>query len=252
MQNYLYGKQPVLEFLKSAEDDHGVEAVYVTDNLPSRIRDILFSTVTRAKIKVIPRKEIDRFLPEANHQGVVIRLIPGFSARSKREANWKDFLKNHSGPMVALDRIQDPQNLGSIIRSAEALGATGVFITGKGSPLTAAAQRTSAGAFLHIAAYQIPNINQLIDEAKKEGFWIVSSIAEEIPEKNQTALSTDDLSSLPEAEKILLIIGSEGEGIKASSVEKSDYLLTIPLRGKISSLNAGVAAGILLDRIINR
>ncbi len=249
---FLYGRRPVLEFMEMAEDLSGVESVYISDSASPEFRKKLEEKIPQKLLRISNRKELDRLIPDGNHQGAVIRFRPGYKTQPGKLSDWKELLKQKKGPVVVLDRIQDPQNLGSILRSAEALGAGGLILTGKGAPLSDAAVRASSGAFLHLPIFEAGNLQQLVDAAKKDGWWIASAVAAADPEKHQRHLSVGEFQELPPSQEILLIIGHEGEGIKKSAVAESDYLVSIPLRGRTSSLNAGVAAAILIDRIINR
>jgi len=202
------------------------------------------------QVQELPRRELDRLFPGIHHQGVVLELVAPY--RAEAPSDFKEALRL-GGPFLALDDISDPQNLGSMLRTAEFLGVKAVFTTSKSSPVTAAVHRASSGGSLHIPVYNVGNLAQFLDRAREGGIWIVGAVASDAePTEAQTFLTSMDVTTLPESEKICLVIGSEGQGMKSILIEKSDFLITIPSHGKTGSLNAGVACGILLERIVNR
>lgn len=254
-QGYLiFGRKPVQEFIKESPDRNTVEAVFIADSFPAKMRQDLQNALQGLRFKQLPRKELDLQFPGVHHQGVVIRLIPGKGPASRGKENWKEVLEAHEGLIVVTDRIQDPQNLGSIMRSTEALGARALFITGRGAAPGPTSDRVSAGASFHLEHHVISNLENFLNEARKRDYWIcASSSPDDTPENlSGVQLFSDDLSGLPPTGNLVLVIGNEGEGVKMSSLAKADFRIAIPLRGKTGSLNAGVATGILIDRIINR
>jgi len=138
---------------------------------------------------------------------------------------------------VLCDEISDPHNLGAIIRTAECVGAHGVIIPKRRSAgLTAVVDKTSAGALEHMAVARVPNLAAAIETLKKNGLWIYGTAAEGANELWKTDLTGP----------ACIVIGSEGTGISRLVREKCDFLVSIPLRGQISSLNASAAAAVLL------
>lgn len=141
------------------------------------------------------------------------------------------------GILVLLDQLTDPHNIGSIIRTAEALGAAGLVITkSRSTDINSTVIKTSSGATAHLRILTISNISNFIEKAKKIGFWIIGT-----GERGNAKLSL-----LKEMKPSIIIIGNEGKGIRRLTQEKCDIIAQIPLKGKISSLNASVAAGIIL------
>ena len=240
----------------------------------------------------LPRYEMDREFPEINHQGLVLRFKPGKSPfpgsesgnhqkskQSGKPDNWKSFIQGPQGLLLALDSIQDPGNLGAIIRSAEVLGVRAVFLTGKGAGLTPAAVRSSAGAAFHIPLYILSSPDRLLDHAREKGYWILTAAGDEDASRTPDApaeseresagnsgqlsgqtssqakgalrVKASERSRLPAANECLLFIGNEGDGVRPLIRKKSDFHLGIPMTGKTGSLNASVAAAILLDRLLN-
>ena len=214
--------------------------MYVAEKAHGRIID---SIVSEARGKKIPVEYRNRQFfaehgPSSSHQGVMLVLpspVPGDD---------RDILKSvaeKKGVLVLLDRITDPQNTGSIIRSTEALGGDGVII-----PKSNAAQvnetviKASAGATAYLPVMTISNVAGFLDRAKKAGFWVIGT----------SDRGDSDIGELRTTRPAILVIGSEGEGMRSLTGDKCDYTVKIPLRGRISSLNASVAAGILLYELL--
>jgi 23S rRNA (guanosine2251-2'-O)-methyltransferase len=262
MSDYIvYGRRPAMEFLDSREDkdrdSKTIEGIYIAESFPAKLLADLKKKVASHKFREFPKRKLDQMFPGINHQGVIIKLDADLYSKPTHKAkDWKEILEAKEGLAIALDRIQDVQNLGSIMRSAEALGARILFITGKGVTPNPVSDRISAGASFHLDHFVVPGLEHLISEAKKMDYWICTAASEfDLPEEmtEESILHySDDFSGLPPSNQILLIIGNEGEGVKQITLRRSDYVVTIPLRGKTGSLNAGVAAGILIDRLVNR
>ena len=141
---------------------------------------------------------------------------------------------------MVLDQVTDPHNLGAIIRSSECAGAHGVVIPERrAAGLTPACEKAAAGALAHLPVARVKNLNRALEELKRAGLWIVAAALE-----GENAL-TADLSG-----PLALVIGSEGEGISRLTLSLCDRRVTLPMLGKISSLNASVAAGVLLYQVV--
>ena len=145
--------------------------------------------------------------------------------------------------VIVCDEISDPHNLGAIIRSAECVGAHGVIIPKhRSAGLTAVVGKTSAGAAEHMAVARVPSIAAALDELKRRGLWVYGAAAEGSSGMWQTELTGP----------IALVIGSEGEGLGRLVRERCDFLVSIPLRGRVSSLNASTAAAVLMYEILRQ
>ena len=240
-QEIIFGRNPVIEYIKQSSTDSGA-VLYVSESAHGKIISTIINYAKGKKIKVevCSKDNLGTFVKGAKHQGVV--LIPSRSSSSKVEdkTDIDTFLKttaNQNGVIVLLDQLTDPHNIGSIIRTAEALGASGIILTkAHSSGITGSVIKTSAGATAYLPVYTIANAAGLIDKAKNEGFWIIGS-----SDKGEI-----NIERLKELKPSLIIIGSEGTGMRRLTQEKCDYIVSIPLKGKISSLNASVAAGIIL------
>jgi len=262
----LYGRRTVESFLQTNAEADAIAAAWLQDSLPAGLRDLVQERAQKsgARIEVCARRDLDRRFPDLRHQGVVLELArapdTGAAAGDWRNLIAPDAGGRRGGPFVLLDRLQDVQNVGGIIRSAEALGAGAVFVTGKGASAGETVHRVSAGASLRVPVYRESNLANVMETLKKNGYWICASAAPAdlagktagSPENAPAPLAHTQLAELPPAEDLALIIGSEGDGVKRLALERADYLISIPLSGHTSSLNAGVAAAILLDRLLHR
>lgn len=254
----IYGRHPVSAYLKNVSDDQAVAEVFLGEHFPRKLGDELRSKFASAAFHELPRKELDRLFPGLRHQGVVLKFHEGAPMPGETEAgdDWQALVNERSGLVVLLDRIQDPHNLGSIIRSAEALGARCVFVTGQGASVNETVHKVSSGASLRLPVFRKSNLAQLLDALKEAGYWICAAASrDDLPADlaaDHPVVGHHHLGDLPPAQEIALIIGSEGDGVKTLSIKRSDYVITIDLPGDTESLNAGVAAGILIDRIVHR
>lgn len=185
------------------------------------------------RVRWVSRIELDQLVGTTQHQGIVAEVSePRWShADDIVEAGGDNLL------LVLLDGITDPRNFGAILRSAEVLGADGVIVEERRSaPLSAVVAKTAAGATQHLPVAQVKNLPRFIASLKERGVWVYGAAGEASQDVRQTDFSG----------KVALVIGAEGEGMRRLVREQCDVLVSIPVRGKIQSLNASVAAGILL------
>ena len=234
--SYIYGRNPVIEALRHGRQ---VQKIYIQHgNQSGSIRQI-YRMARDLKIPVsnADARKLRQIAGDGNHQGVVALIAP---VEIADEHALLDALLNPAGPvtLVFLDRIQDPHNMGAIIRSAEVFGASGVvFSTRENVPVTDTVVKASAGAALNCPLYQTHNLAQLIDRIKAQQDLSFYGAALDGSE----ALWDVDFSG-----DCAIIIGSEEKGIRPLLQKKCDHLFQIPQRGKTQSLNASVAAGIVL------
>lgn len=192
-------------------------------------------------IKYVTRDRLDQMSETGKHQGVIAY------AAAYEYAGVEDILKaareKKEAPFIfLLDNIEDPHNLGAIIRTANLAGAHGVIIPkNRAAGLTATVARTSAGALNYTPVAKVTNLAKTIEELKKEGLWFVCA------DMGGTAMYQLDLKG-----PVGLVIGSEGEGVGRLVKEKCDYMAAIPMKGDIDSLNASVAAGVLAYEIVRQ
>ncbi|OHD64383.1 MAG: 23S rRNA (guanosine(2251)-2'-O)-methyltransferase RlmB [Spirochaetes bacterium RBG_13_51_14] len=239
--NTIIGRNPVHEYLKKAQSGAGLE-LHVAGSAHGRIIEEI---IAEAKRKGVPVRTEDRNFfsgwSSSRHQGVMLLVA---AAPDHAAAPDEDELLARSaetrGVIVLLDQITDPRNAGAIIRTAEALGCDGIVIPrSHAAGITPAAVKASAGATAHIDILHIGNVASFIDRAKSRGFWVIGT----------SDAGDTELSKLGAVRPAIVVIGSEESGMRRLTAEKCDYIVRIPLSGKVSSLNASVAAGIVLYEV---
>jgi 23S rRNA (guanosine2251-2'-O)-methyltransferase len=188
----------------------------------------------KIRVEYLDKKGFSKF-DKYSHQGIILD-IEDFSY-----TNYKDFLDVEDAKIVILDHLEDPHNLGAIIRTCEAAGIFGIIIPKDRSvDINSTVMKTSAGALENVRVAKVTNLVNTIDELKENGFWIVGT------EMNGSI----DYRDIDYTGKIALVIGNEGNGISKSVLNACDYVAKIPMFGKINSLNASVAAGIMIYEMI--
>lgn len=234
------GRNAVLEAFRSGKT---IDKLFVQDGC----KDGPILSITREArkhdtlIKYVPRERLDQLSETGKHQGVIAY------AAAYEYAEVEDILKNvrdkGEEPFIfLLDNIEDPHNLGAIIRTANLAGAHGVIIPKRRAVgLTATVAKTSAGALNYTPVAKVTNLAATIDELKKEGLWFVCA-----------DMGGESMYRLNLKGPIGLVIGNEGEGVSRLVKEKCDYIASIPMKGDIDSLNASVAAGVLAYEIVRQ
>ena len=227
----VYGRNVAKEVLQKPEK---VKKVTLMKNFDDKEINSLIEK-NKIKVQYLDKKEFSKF-DKFSHQGIILD-IEDFSY-----ANYKDFLNVENAKIVILDHIEDPHNLGAIVRTCEAAGITGIIIPKDRSvDVNSTVMKTSAGALENIKLAKVTNLINVINELKENGFWIVG-----------TALTGSvDYRDIDYTGKIALVIGNEGHGVSNSVMKECDYLAKIPMYGKINSLNASVAAGIMIYEMIS-
>ena len=237
---WVIGRNPVLEALQA---DLPARTVYIADGAErdDRLRDILkFTSEHSIPMLQVTRLELDRLTGGTIHQGIAMQL-PSYDYLHPDDLLATAATSDREGLVVALDGITDPRNLGAIIRSAAAFGAHGVLIPERRSAgMTAAAWKTSAGAAARIPVARATNLNRALEQFAKAGFTIVGLAGE----------GDTDIAGVPGVDgPVVLVIGSEGEGLARLVREHCDVLARIPIASEVESLNAGVAASIALYEV---
>lgn len=238
-EDLIIGRNAVIEALKS---DRTIEYVYVSKgDLEGSIKVALGLAKDKGVvIKEADRRKLDTMCDGLNHQGIVARVTP-FKYCEVNDILEDAKRKEQQPFIVILDEIEDPHNLGSIIRTAELCGVHGIIIPKRRNVgVTSTVYKCSAGAIEHMKIAKVTNINATIDMLKEQGIWIYGA---DIDGKDYS-YNTD--FSGPCA----LIIGSEGKGISSLTLKKCDLLVKIPMIGKINSLNASVAGGIMMYEVL--
>jgi len=235
----VFGVQPVLEALRAGR--RPIERLTIAEGAhESRLNEI-FDLARRENIPVrrAPRAELHRLVAGANHQGVVATIA---AARYRAEAELVERLAARVGtddpPLaVVLDGVEDPRNLGAVIRTVECAGGHGVFVPERrAAGLTETTAKAAAGALEYVPVARAANVVRLVDELKGRGIWTVGTAADAA-----TAYTDWDWT-----QPCALLLGGEGAGLRRLVREHCDVLVRIPMRGRVESLNVSVAAGVLL------
>ena len=238
-QNVVYGVNAVLEALRAGKRQ--VETITILQSArPDRLKAVL--DLAREKgvpVQRVPRLDLDRSLGDARHQGVVARIAAAHYADADELLDRLAARVGTQDPPLALglDGIEDPRNMGSIVRTAECAGVHGVFIAERRAVgLTGVVAKVAAGALEYVPVARVTNLVRLIEQLKERNIWVVGAAAD------AKQLHTEWDWTLPAA----VFLGSEGHGLHRSVREHCDTLVRIPVVGKLDSLNVSVAAGVLL------
>ena len=231
--NFVYGKNPVIEAINAKK----VLKVFLATNFNDQK---IINLIKENKINcvTVSHSEMERMSEGGVHQGVAAELKP-YQTVSLEEIIFKA-RKKEKKIIIMLDNISDPHNLGAILRSADVFEASGVILPKHNSvSLNATVAKTSAGAINYVPVAVVNNLNQAIKTLKDEGYWIVAT----------DGSATISYSSIKYDFPVVVVIGSEGKGVSSLVLKNSDYIVKIPQFGHVNSLNASVAAGILLAEV---
>lgn len=240
MMDLIIGKNPVLEALKSGRE---MNKIWIAEGSQ---RGQMQSIIQLAKemgitVQYVPKKKMDQ-LSDGNHQGVIAQVA------AYRYYDIDDLFKKaeerEEAPFfIILDELEDPHNLGSIMRTADAVGAHGIIIPKRRSVgLTATVAKASTGAIEYVPVARVTNLARTVDELKERGVWIFGTDAK----------GTQDYRQLDGVIPLALIIGSEGKEISRLLRDKCDVLVRLPMIGHVTSLNASVAASLLMYEVYRK
>ncbi|BAB73116.1 23S rRNA (guanosine(2251)-2'-O)-methyltransferase RlmB [Anabaena sp. FACHB-709] len=237
----IYGRHPVLSAL---QNQRGLNRIWVTPRLrydPRFHNLILQAKDNGAVIDEVDTKRLDQITDQANHQGIAAQIAP-YSYIDLYELIAQ--AKTVTDPVIVVaDSITDPHNLGAIIRTAEAIGAQGLVIPQRrASGITSTVVKVAAGALENFPVARVVNLGRALEDLKEAGFWIYGTAAG----------GSEPLHTVSFRGPIVLVIGSEGEGLSMLTQRSCDVLVSIPLMGKTPSLNASVAAGMALYEIFRQ
>ena len=227
----IYGRKPVIDAIDSGVKIY--KAFVIKQN--SKIVDEIISKLQRANVEInfVDKRFFDKI--DMNHQGVMVE------AESFQYKDLKDIDKYQR--LIILDQIEDPHNLGAIIRSAESFGFDGVIIPERRSAsVSPIVYKTSAGAINNINIIMVKNTNRAIEEIKEAGFWVYGLAGEASSPIDQVDLKG----------KVCLIVGNEGKGLSRLVRENCDILINIPMKGFVNSLNASVASAIAMYEVLRQ
>ncbi|TCS69154.1 23S rRNA (guanosine2251-2'-O)-methyltransferase [Effusibacillus lacus] len=235
------GRHPVLEALKSGRE---LNKILMAEGVEGGSANEILARAKERGVVVqrVPKAKLDTISVTRNHQGVLaylaakdyvdLEVILEAADRSPRP-----------GLIVVLDEIEDPHNLGSILRTADGAGAHGVIIPKRRAvPLTAVVAKASAGAIEHVPVARVTNISQTLEGLKKAGYWVIGTDVGAAAMYHQVDMTGP----------VVLVIGNEGKGLGEVVKKRCDHLIRLPMIGHVQSLNAGVAAGILLYEAVRQ
>ena len=239
-EGIVYGRNQVRELLKS---ERAVDKIYLRkgDREGSVLQIIAMASEKGIPIVDVEREKLDQLCGGGNHQGVAAM------AAEKEYCEIADILKiaeerGEKPFIVILDGVEDPYNLGAVVRCAECAGAHGVIIPKRrAAGLTPAAAKSSAGALEHMAVAKVVNIAAAIDELQAAGVWVYAAEAD-----------GDDLYGVDMDRAAAFVFGSEGRGVSRLVCEKSDYKISIPMYGKVNSMNVSTAAAVVLTEAVRQ
>jgi 23S rRNA (guanosine2251-2'-O)-methyltransferase len=242
---HVFGVQPVLEALRAGA--RPIERLTLAEGAhESRLREILeIARYADIPVRRVPRSELQRIAAGANHQGVIATIAAAHYTHSDELlAALAARVGTEDPPLaIVLDGVEDPRNLGAVIRTAECAGAHGVFVPERrASGLTETVAKAAAGALEYVPVARAANVARLLEELKERGVWTIGTAAEA-----DTSYADWDWT-----QPCALLLGGEGEGLRRLVRERCDVLVSIPLRGRIESLNVSVAAGVVLYEAVRQ
>jgi len=241
MDTVIAGRKPVIEALRAGT---AIERVLLLVGVQGQgIADIQrLAQQARVPVVQVSRQEFRELAPEHATQGV-LAVISARSLVDLDEILEHPRKRHEQGFLLVLDEIEDPQNLGALVRTAECAGVHGVIIPKHhAATVTSAVVKASAGATEHMPIAEVTNVAQTLKRLKDEGYWVVG--LDGSGDRPYTAVDFE----LP----VALVVGNEGRGIRRLVKERCDFLVKIPLRGKISSLNASVAGAVVMYEVLRQ
>lgn len=234
MEDKIIGRNPVMEAIRSGRS---IDKILIKKG---KYEGSVIPIIKKAKsagiiIQEVDRSKLDMVAEGENHQGI-IAYVSAYEYAAVSDILDRAAEKNEAPFVIICDRITDPHNLGAIIRTANCVGAHGVIIPKRNSAgLNSIVAKTSAGAVEYTPVAKVTNISKTIDDLKKRGLWIAGA-----------DMDGEEMYKVDLKGALGLVIGSEGEGISRLVREKCDFIASIPMGGDINSLNASVAAGVLM------
>ena len=239
--DFLYGLHPVEEVVRSGS--RSLERVLISrERRDERLEQLLqLCRSAGVRVSVEPREQITRLAKTDTHQGVLAFV------RSRKLLTIEDFLKPSTNGrprfLLALDGVEDPHNLGALLRTCDAAGVDGVLLPERRSaPLNATVAKTSAGASEHVRIAQVTNMARSLEQAKQNGYWIVG-----LDERGAV-----DYSSFDFRQDVVLVLGREGAGLHDLVKRTCDHLVRIPMAGGVASLNVSVAGAVVMYEAVRQ
>jgi 23S rRNA (guanosine2251-2'-O)-methyltransferase len=242
LQDILFGVHPVLELLRSGT--RSLDKVYILRGRGSKLISEIIQ-LARARgvtIHFESRVHLDRLSSQEKHQGVVA-LVSAKAYHSPESFLDVARLRNQPPLILLLDGIEDPRNLGAIIRTADAVGVHGIILPRHHAVgLTGAVVKASAGALEHMAVARVTNLSRTVEDLKKQGLWIVGL----------EPTATESYTTIDYKGPAGIVIGAESRGIREGLLKHCDYRVSIPMRGRVESLNVSVAAALVLYEVLRQ
>ena len=234
-QDQIEGRNSVLELLESGKD---INKIFISKGEKHGSINKIIAKAKERKIIIVEKdkKQINEIAQTQNHQGV-IAIVPPFEYCEMEDILQTAKSKNEDPFILILDGIEDPHNLGSIIRTAETAGIHGIIIPKRRSAsVNSTVNKVSSGATQYMKIARVTNISDAIEKLKKEGLWICGTDI-----NTNTYYYEQDLTG-----PLAIVIGNEGKGMSEKVKKNCDFLVKIPMRGKVTSLNASVSTGIVI------
>ncbi|MDU5144723.1 MAG: 23S rRNA (guanosine(2251)-2'-O)-methyltransferase RlmB [Paenibacillus dendritiformis] len=242
MEEYIAGKHSVTEALRSGRTIH---KIWIADNAQKHLTQPIIAEAKKAGVIVqtVDKRKLDQMAEGVQHQGVVAQ-VAAYGYVEVDDILARAEAKGETPFLLILDEIEDPHNLGSILRTADCTGVHGVIIPKRRSVgLTATVSKTSAGAVEYVPVARVTNLAQTMEQLKERGVWLVGTDVSATQDLYET-----DLFTMP----LALVIGNESKGMGRLVKQTCDALLKLPMAGQINSLNASVAAGIFMYEVVRR
>ena len=241
---WVWGKQAVLELLKIHPQQVGLVLMSPPEQDQGRKKIFELCSKTGIPVSFKDRKQIDRILPVPAHQSVAARLKVDTPFVPLETLISRIALDQKSPPvLLAIDHVQDPQNLGAMIRTAHCAGVQGIVLPkDRSCPVSGTVRKVSAGALEYMPLVQVTNLVRSLEFLKEKGFWVLSLEAD----------STVSLYDLDLRVPLVVVMGAESNGISPLVRKRSDWVASIPMKGAVSSLNASVACAVVLYEILRQ
>lgn len=243
-QEWIAGKHSILEALRAGRT---INKIWVAEGAQKHLTQPILAEAKKQGIIVqfVDKRKLDQMVPDVQHQGVVAQAAP-YAYASVEDLLAKATEQGQPPFLLILDEIEDPHNLGSILRTAECTGVHGVIIPKRRSAaVTATVSKTSAGAVEYVPVARVTNLAQCIEELKEAGVWVVGT---DVDTKDEMYESGGNVLTGP----VAIVIGNENKGMGRLIREKCDVLLKLPMTGRLNSLNASVAAGVVMYEVLRR
>ncbi|KAA1039406.1 23S rRNA (guanosine(2251)-2'-O)-methyltransferase RlmB [Macrococcus equipercicus] len=225
----------------AAASDREINKVFIQEGINKQQIKPILDLLKERKIMVqqVPKSKLDQ-MSDVPHQGIAAQISPYDYTELE---DFIEAVKDKTATVMILDGLEDPHNLGSIIRTADAIGVDGIIIPKRRSvTLNATVVKASTGAIEHVPVMRVTNLAQTMDRLKEAGFWICGTDAQQ----------SVDYRKMDADMPLAIVIGSEGEGMSRLVKEKCDFLVHLPMVGHVNSLNASVAAGLLMYEVYRK